>query len=149
MRTRTVLNGGSSLTESARLRKQLEGCVNYIPRQGNPQSCCAVYPQSAQAPITPAESTRILAKAVESSGVAYNGVGVTQDRVRQLLAAQATTKNYVSEGVKTDRLIQKTIECTDSTPFTKPILIEQCPPLPAPPAPPMRACMLPRYAQFR
>lgn len=121
----------------------------YIPRQGNPQSCCAPYTQTAQAPITPVESTRILSKMVESSGVAYGGVGVTQDRVRQLLAAQEMSRTFGSEGVKTDRLIQKTIECTDTTPFTKPIIVEGCPPLPPPPAPPMRACMLPRYAQFR
>ena len=149
MKRRTVLNGGSSLTESARLRKQLEGCVIYTPQQGNPQSCCAIYTNTAQAPITPTESTRILAMAVASSGIAYGGVGVTQDRVRQLLAAQADTRQFSSEGVKTDRLIQKTIECTDVTPFTRPIIVEQCPPLPPPPAPPMRECMLPRYAYFR
>jgi hypothetical protein len=149
MKRRTVLNGGSALTESARLRKQLEGCTPYIPQQGNPQSCCAIYTTTAQAPITPAESTRILAITVAASGIAYGGVGVTQDRVRQLLAAQAESRQFSSEGVKTDRLIQKTTECSTSTPFTTPILIEQCPPLPAPPAPPMRACMLPRYAQFR
>jgi hypothetical protein len=120
----------------------------YIPQQGNPQSCCTVYPQTAQAQITPAESTRIMTKMVESSGIAYNGVGVTQDRVRQLLAARET-QQYGSEGVKTDRLIQKTLECTTSTPFTTPILIEQCPPLPPPPAPPMRECLLPRYQQLR
>jgi hypothetical protein len=149
MKRRTVLNGGSSLTESARLRKQLEGCAVYIPQQGNPQSCCAAYTNTAQAPITPTESTRILAKTVETSGIAYGGVGVTQDRVRQLLAAQANSKQFGSEGVKTDRLIQKTVECDTSTPFTRPILIEGCPPLPPPPAPPMRECMLPRYAYFR
>jgi len=149
MKRRTVLNGNSALTESARLRKQVDQCPRYVAPQGNPQSCCVVYPQTVQAPITPAESTRILSMAVASSGIAYNGMGVTQDRVRQLLATAGATRQFESEGVKTDRLIQKTVECETSTPFTRPILIEQCPPLPPPPAPPMRECLLPRYAQFR
>ena len=149
MKRRTVLNGNSALTESARLRKQLEGCTMYIPEQGNPQSCCPVYPQTVQAPITPAESTRILSMAVASSGITYNGMGVTQERARQLLATAGSSRQFMSEGVKTDRLIQQTVECETSTPFTKPIIVEQCPPLPPPPAPPMRECLLPRYAQFR
>jgi hypothetical protein len=149
MKRRTVLNGGSALTESARLRKQVERCPLYVAPQGNPQSCCSVYPQTAQAPITPAESTRIYSLTVASSGVNYGGTGVTQDRVRQLLATAGSARQFESEGVRTDRLIQKTLECKDTTPFTRPIIVEQCPPLPPPPAPPMRECLLPRYAQFR
>jgi hypothetical protein len=151
------LNGATAVTEGARLQRLMNSCCypNFIPQQGNPQSCC--FPkETIQAPITPSENSRIMQLTANYSGTLLNGGGVTQARAREVLAAAARSQQLGTEGVKVDRLIQDTIQCS-SNPFApdarfseynSPLIPLVCPPLPPPPAPPARACVLQKNQKF-
>jgi hypothetical protein len=151
------LNGATAVTEGARLQRLIGSCSfpSYIPQKGNPQGC---YPpkESIQAPITPSENSRIMQLTANYSGTLLNGGGVTQSRAREVLAAAAKSQQLGSEGVKVERLIQTTQQCstdvfnTDTrfSAYNTPPVLVVCPPLPAPPAPPARACILQKNQKF-
>lgn len=151
------LNGATAVTEGARLQRLISSSCfpNFVPQQGNPQSCCP--PKvSIQAPITPSENSRIVQLTANCSGTLLNGGGVTQARAREVLAAAAKSQQLGTEGVKVERLIQTTQLCsTDSfnketrfSAYNTPPVLLVCPPLPAPPAPPPRACILQKNQKF-
>ena len=102
--------------------------------------CCYI-PQIPQPSITPSEGSRINSQLATFTGILLNGGGVSQERVKQLLA---NPQNPGSEGVRISLLEQATIAASTESPFYSPIVLTQCPPLPAPPAPPARACPLPK-----
>ena len=133
------LNGGSALTEGARLRKLTECLPTFIPRQGNTDEC--IYKQSIQYPITQTENSRIVYQSMSTIGYALNGGGVTQERARAVLAA-LQTRQFGSAALLTESIQQATIAASEDTVPKGPIISVTCPPLPAPPAPPMRACIL-------
>jgi hypothetical protein len=142
---RSPLNGFSANTEGGRLRKQMQACgaFKWVATQGPPQGCPGPATPLVQPTITPAESTRIASLATQC-GVILGGSGVTQSRARELLAmANSRQAQFGSEGVRIDKVIQDAVACGDDGSLTKrPIIVEQCPPLPPPPAPPARACPL-------
>jgi hypothetical protein len=142
---RSPLNGFSANTEGGRLRKQMQACsaFTWTATQGPPQSCPGPARPAAQPVITPSESTRI-ASLGTACGVILGGSGVTQARARELLAkAGERQAQFGSEGVRIDKVIQDAVACGDDGNLSKrPIILEQCPPLPPPPAPPARACPL-------
>jgi len=134
----TALNGFSSLTESARLRKKINQATYCAQKPlGIPTYCPVIYPTTIQAPITPAQSSRLLPLSYGCGGV-IGGGGVSQERAQKLLEEAAFGKHFDSETSRTNQLIQDTISSSTSTPFTQPIILLQCPPLPAPPAPPAK-----------
>jgi hypothetical protein len=137
-------NGGSALTEGARLRKLTERkpteCTPaFIPRQGNTDEC--IYKQSIQYPITQTENSRIAYQYMSTIGHAFNGSGVTQERAREVLSS-FKTRQFGSGTVLTKTIQQDTIAESEDTVPKGPIISVTCPPLPAPPGPPMRQCIL-------
>jgi hypothetical protein len=142
------------LTEGSRLEKNHRCGV--FPRFGEGGTFAA---SPACMPIPPVH--------VQSSGMYTENLknvygistwrGVSQDRVAQLLASAATRRTATtnaasSEGVRIQQL-QASYEpgAVNGPPIGSspaPIVVTVCPPLPAPPAPPARACVLAKNERF-
>jgi len=128
-----VLNGSGVRTEGSRLK------TTFNTVSVGTKACCNPYPPSVQAPITPAESSRIQAMSTPSS----SGM-VSASRVQWLLARG--TSNYRSEGVRIQQETQALLNCQAANPLaqfnsrTPPLPV--CPPLPPPPGPPAPRCVL-------
>lgn len=128
-----VLNGFGIRTEGSRIRE-----YQVATRVMGNDVACNPYPYSIQAPITPAESSRITSLIPYASGM------VPASRVQMLLAQKRS--NYRSEGVRIREEIQALLACNATDPLAKfnsrtpPLPV--CPPLPPPPGPPARVCAL-------
>jgi len=128
-------------TEGGRLSVKSRACsvINnkpYIPY--------CKHPTSIQAPITPASGNRTVDLSL-GCGVSK---GVTADRVQELLARGSMKKNYSSETARILQL-QQDILLANPPPATPiPIVIQACPPLPAPPGPPAPICILSKSQKY-
>jgi hypothetical protein len=124
-----VLNGFGIRTEGSRMR-EYEGTTvirgNDVP--------CNPYKYTIQAPITPAESSRIAGLIPYASGM------VPASRVQMLLAQKRS--NYRSEGVRIREEIQALVSCQPAKFNNRTPPLPVCPPLPPPPGPPARVCIL-------
>jgi hypothetical protein len=140
------LNGGSALTEGARLRKLTECMPTFIPRQGNTDEC--IYKQSIQYPITQTENSRIVYQSMSTIGYALNGGGVTQERARAVLAA-LQTRQFGSAALLTASIQQATIAASEDTVPRGPIVSEVFIPIPAPAAPPVPYCLAIKTKPFK
>jgi len=137
------MNGlGSRLTEGARINSLVRGTS--FPSVGTDScSSCPPYPSVAP-PITPAESSYINSFTVVQDGMTKRCETnvVTQDRAKELLAASRLKRQFGSESVRIQNVIDVTESCQPPIQFYSPIIIPVCPITPAPPAPPARACPL-------
>ena len=150
-------NGGGGLTEGGRLEKNRR-CGVY-PRFGDGAPAGPVKLNPACLPV----STNNVQ--VQSSGMYIDNLpsvygfstwrGVTQDRVAQILAATnaaAAAASFSSEGVRIQQLQVSYLPGAANGPplgaSPVPIVRTLCPPLPAPPAPPARACVLAKNERF-
>ena len=132
-------------TEGGRLQRKIARLgPGFIPRQGNQESIECIPKNSIQFPITPSENSRILSLTANFNGTTLIGAGVTQERAKQLLATTSTVRQFGSEGVRITSLEQETLAAAPDQALLPPIVLTVCPPLPAPPAPPPRACPLPK-----
>ncbi len=127
-----------------------------VPVQGNQKNCLPCGPrQSIQQPFTQPASTYIEQVTLQCNGDVIPG-RTSQARARELLAMAGSRKQFEVPSVRTERLIQETIACATNSlspearfsQYNGPPQIIQCPPLPPPPAPPLRACPLPQYARY-
>lgn len=129
-------------TEGGRLQRKIARMgPGFIPVQGNDCGNC-LPKNSIQFPITQSENSRILALTANFNGTTLVGAGVTQDRAKQLLATSITMRQFGSEGVRIAAVEQETMAAAPNQKLLPPIVLTVCPPLPAPPAPPPRACPL-------
>ncbi len=149
-----ALNGTGANTERGRLHRELKSCtcqrLANAPSFISTPNCCSSVPQTRiEFNITPAESSREQTLAQCVSGLSIKG-GVTQSRARELLTRSGQKTQFESETVRIERVQQQALLCS-TDPFLPqarfngfirqdPIVL--CPPLPAPPAPPARACPL-------
>lgn len=124
------LNGVGANTGNGLLHLKDKQCVKYVKPYLGSYDCYACKKTSVNAEITPSEGSRI-------NSIKY-ACGVPQDRVKQLLARGL---QFGNEGTRIARLQERTVACSESL-FNRPIIVEQCPPLPPPPAPPARTCVL-------
>ena len=125
-----VLNGVGANTGNGLLHSNDKHCIKYVkPYLGSYD--CSCKKNSVNTEITPSEGSRI-------DGVGCNSVGVTQARVKELLARGL---QFGNEGTRIARLQETTVACSFSL-LNRPIILPRCPPLPPPPAPPARACVL-------
>ena len=145
------LNGSGGLTEGGRLEKNRR-CGVY-PRFGD-GAAGAVDSVKACLPAPPVQTQ------VKSSGMHINKLptlygfstwrGASQDRVAQIMAARRVA--ILSEGVRIQQLQTSYAPGAVNGPpvgqSPAPIIVTQCPPLPAPPAPPARACVLAKNERF-
>ena len=146
------LNGGGGLTEGGRLEKNRR-CGVY-PRFGDGAPAGVVEPVKACLPAPPVQTQ------VKSSGMHIDTLptlygfstwrGASQDRVARILAAR--TVAILSEGVRIQQLQTSYAPGAVNGPpvgqSPAPIIVTQCPPLPAPPAPPARACVWAKNERF-
>ena len=142
------LNGASANTEGGRLERLMRpGRMCY---RGNVVSTGPAYCKpkaSIQSPMTPTSDSRINTITATMNGTQLNGGGITQERVRQLLATLAV-RSGMPESVRIAELQEKTIACSDDSPTLRPIIIPACPPLPPPPGPPAPICVLSKSQKF-
>lgn len=151
----TVLNGGTANTEGGRLRQIQKACPAFATvTQGNTCNPCKPL-QEIKPVITPAESSRIYSLMVSCGTGAQSGQ-VTQSRVRELLGQSQSRRQFVSEEVRVQALVQETEACA-TNPFDTSARFSEyaripdpfvCPPLPPPPAPPARACPLTKNQKY-
>lgn len=145
------LNGNGGLTEGGRLNRQMMICAKAnigkpMPVQGNDCLPCPIR-QTTQANWTPTENSYLASKLINC--FVPNSGRLTQERAKALLAVNGR-QQLVTEGMKTQKLIQTTIECSVDpadpsarfSMFNPPLIPVVCPPLPPPPAPPLRPCPL-------
>lgn len=140
--TQSPLNGVGANTGNGRLHSVVKGCIPFVKPYLGSYDCNCVKGNSIQFDITPSEQTRVNNLQYGCSGSA---LGVTQTRVKQLLARASSGIQYESEGTRISRLQQLTAACSSSGP---PIIIQRCPPLPAPPAPPAPSCPLTKNQKY-
>jgi len=134
------LNGAAANTEGGRLQRKIATMgPGFIPRLGNADIDCCIPRNSIQYPITQSENSRTSLLTATANGTTLVGAGVTQERAKELLA-MSIKKQYGSEGLKTAALQQKTLAAAPNPQLLPPIVIQLCPPTPAPPALPARAC---------
>lgn len=148
-----ALNGAGANTERGRLEKEIKQCTCQrlagAPGFVKSVSCCPTVQTRIEVNITPSESSREQLAGACVSGQSIKG-GVTQSRARELLLRSGQRQQYQTESTRIQRVQQQAELC-----FTDPFLpnarftglIKQnlpilCPPLPAPPAPPAKACPL-------
>lgn len=142
------LNGASANTEGGRLARLMRPgrmCYRDNVVSTDPGPCRAK--ASIQTPITPTSDSRTNTLTATMNGTQLNGGGITQERVRQLLAT-AALRSGMSESVRILALQEKTIACSDDSPTLRPIIIPACPPLPPPPGPPAPICVLSKSQKF-
>jgi hypothetical protein len=138
--TQSPLNGVGANTGNGHLHSVVKACVPFVKPYLGSYDCNCVKGNSIQFDITPTEQTRIDNLQYGCYGSA---LGVTQARVKELLARADSGLQYENEGTRISRLQQRTAACSSDSILTRrPIIIEGCPPLPPPPAPPARACPL-------
>ena len=142
-----VLNGGSTSTEGSRITAS--SCCAGPTRILGTMVPCNPYPPTIQAPITPAESSRIAsASSYCSSATAPSASGmVSARRVHDLLTRKTDNyKSYRSEGVRIQQQTQMFLASEVADPHGQfksripPLAV--CPPLPPPPGPPAPVCSL-------
>lgn len=144
--TQSPLNGVGANTGNGHLHSVIKGCVPFVKPYLGSYDCNCVKGNSIQFDITPSEQTRIDNLQYGCSGSA---LGVTQGRVKELLARAASGIQYESEGVRISRLQQMTAACSsDDVVRLGPIVVQTCPPLPAPPAPPAPLCPLTKNQKY-
>jgi hypothetical protein len=140
------LNGFGANTERGRLHRELKACERPATEAFRGGTCCRPT-QSIQASITP--SSNSYTKGLASCGIQSNG-GMSQARVLELLARKGAKKQFETEGARIAAVEQTVVNCADNpfdtntrfSSYASPIILTQCPPLPAPPAPPAKACPL-------
>ena len=134
-------------TEGGRLHRSIHRQIYFDKRPAVIETCCP--PRTTLSmETTPRESSRYVAHACDEivdgqpTGRKTYQAGVSQEQIQAFFAA-ARIKNYGSESI---RLTAKSAACPGySPPFTNtipPVVV--CPPLPAPPAPPMSPGANPR-----
>ena len=142
------LNGASANTEGGRLARLMRpGRMCYRGNVVSTGPACCIARSSIQTPITPTSDSRTNTLTATINGTQLNGGGITQERVRQLLA-NAGIRSGMSESVRIVELQEKTIACSDDSPTLRPIIIPACPPLPPPPGPPAPICVLSKSQKF-
>lgn len=142
------LNGASANTEGGRLARLMRpGRMCYRGNVVSTGPACCIARSSIQTPITPTSDSRTNTLTATINGTQLNGGGITQERVRQLLAT-AGIRSGMSESVRIVELQEKTIACSDDSPTLRPIIIPACPPLPPPPGPPAPICVLSKSQKF-
>ena len=142
------LNGASANTEGGRLERLMRSgrmCYRGNTVSTGPVQCREKV--SVQVPITPTSDSRTNTLTATMNGTQLNGGGITQERVRQLLATLAV-RSGMPESVRIAELQEKTIACSDDSPTLRPIIIPACPPLPPPPGPPAPICVLSKSQKF-
>lgn len=132
------LNGKGANTPSGLLRLADKNCVRYVPAAISVNCACPTK-TSVNTEITPSEGSRIDSIRYGCYGSAK---GVTQARVKELLTRTNNGLQFGNEGTRITRLQEITQSCSSDSVLKRPIILEQCPPLPPPPAPPARACPL-------
>ena len=142
------LNGASANTEGGRLARLMRpGRMCYRGDVVSTGSGFCKPKDSVQTPITPTSDSRTNRLTATINGTQLNGGGITQERVRQLLATLAV-RSGIPESVRIAELQEKTIACSDDSPTLRPIIIPACPPLPPPPGPPAPICVLSKSQKF-
>lgn len=142
------LNGASANTEGGRLARLMRpGRMCYRGDVVSTGSGFCKPKDSVQTPITPTSDSRTNTLTATINGTQLNGGGITQERVRQLLATLAV-RSGMPESVRIAELQEKTIACSDDSATLRPIIIPACPPLPPPPGPPAPICVLSKSQKF-
>jgi hypothetical protein len=142
------LNGASANTEGGRLERLMRsGRMCYRGDGVSTVLAPCREKVSVQVPITPTSDSRTNTLTATINGTQLNGGGITQERVRQLLATLAV-RSGMPESVRIAELQEKTIACSDDSPTLRPIIIPACPPLPPPPGPPAPICVLSKSQKF-
>ena len=136
---RTLLNGVGANTGDGLLHLKEKAFNRTIIKKPYSDSCsnCTTLPVSPDS--TPSEGSRI-----DSLQYGCNGSAlvVTQSRVKELLKRASYGLQFGNEGTRIAKLQQMQQACSTDSLLNRPILQQQCPPLPPPPAPPARACPL-------
>ena len=142
------LNGASANTEGGRLERLMRsGRMCYRGDVVSTGPACCKPKASIQTPITPTSDSRTNTLTATINGTQLNGGGITQERVRQLLAT-AGIRSGMSESVRIIELQERTVGCSDDSLTLRPIIIPACPPLPPPPGPPAPICVLSKSQKF-
>jgi len=142
------LNGASANTEGGRLERLMRSGRMCYRGDGVSTGLAPCREKvSVQVPITPTSDSRTNTLTATMNGTQLNGGGITQERVRQLLATLAV-RSGMPESVRIAELQEKTIACSDDSPTLRPIIIPACPPLPPPPGPPAPICVLSKSQKF-
>jgi hypothetical protein len=130
-------------TEGGRLQREQAACAKKHVDNGPVTAyCCSPYKETVQAPITPTSGSR-----TDDLALGCNQKqGVTIARVQALLATVGT--RYKSGTERVMSIQQQVIACSATNGIPIPIIIEQCPPLPAPPGPPARICVLTKNQKY-
>ena len=124
-------------TEGGRLNNRIHKQVYYTGAPAVIQTCNP--PRTGTTEITPAESSKYTANSFtetvdgqERPRTTYQG-GVSQEKIQALLTSKV---NYQSESI---RIAAEAAACPGYTPLFSSIIppVTVCPPLPAPPLPPL------------
>ena len=132
-------------TEGGRLNKEMSICAKrYVNNKPVTEYCCPPYRNNTVQPvITQNSGNRTSDLALGCS----QRQGVSINRVQALLQTSGT--NYPSETARIMSVQQQTITCAGTNnDIPVPIIIVECPPLPAPPGPPARRCVLTKNQKY-
>jgi hypothetical protein len=143
----SLYTGG--LTEGGRLEKSRRcGVYPAVSVSGTSNPACS--PVSPVSPIQ-VKSAGMYTENLQNVCGLSTRRGVSQSRVAQILAS-ALASNPSSEGVRIQHLQESYLPGAINGPpvgsAPVPIVLTVCPPLPAPPAPPARACVLAKNERF-
>ena len=146
MSSPTPLNGlplGGN-TEGGRLNKEMSSCAKrYVNNKPVTEYCCSPYRNNTVQPVITSNSGN---RTSDLTVGCNQRQGVSIDRVQALL--RTSGMNYPSETARLMAIQQRVIACAPTNLIPVPIIIVECPPLPAPPAPPARACPLTKNQKY-
>ena len=144
----SILNGACSNSEGGRLSRMMKGCCykgNTTSFPVDTHSCSSTDSTNIHQPIiTPLESSR-----VNSICNVRSSKRLTQEYVRQLLS-RPTNINYSSEDARVSAVQTGAIKCGRSDPFSLRITPTDLTfiPMPPPPGPPAKICVLTKNQKF-
>jgi len=144
----SVLNGACSNSEGGRLSRMMKSCCykgNTTSFPVDTPSCNPTYVNPTnKAVITPSESSRLTSLCNVRATTR-----LTQEYVKKLLSASSKL-NFSSEDARVSAVQQGAINCGTSQPFSLriPPTDFACVPMPPPPGPPAKICVLTKNQKF-